>query len=166
MKKSCSLKLNIYFPLYQLPLQYKITKLECNELKEIDITNNIWHYFDDIIKIIDLDNILIDENSCKNIWVFDISCKTLFVVKLLRFRFNTLDEVNIVYDRIRYLVLISPEKYDAIYDKAGNCINQKRWYYINYFPYFLNHWHCIMLLLYLLSLFLIKIKISFNEIHF
>ena len=101
-------------PLYQLPLQYKITKLECNELKEIDITNNIWHYFDDIIKIIDLDNILIDENSCKNIWVFDISCKTLFVVKLLRFRFNTLDEVNIVYDRIRYLVLISPEKYDAI----------------------------------------------------
>ena len=113
-----------------MPLQYKIAKLECNELKEIDITNNI---------IIDLDNILIDENSCKNIWVFDISCKTLFVVKLLRFRFNTLDEVNIVYDRIRYLVLISPEKYDAIYDKAGNCINQKRWYYINYFPYFLNH---------------------------
>ena len=46
--------------------------MECNdELKEIVIKNRMFYYFDDIIKIeeFDLDNILIDEKSYKNILV-------------------------------------------------------------------------------------------------
>ena len=39
-----------------------------NELKEINIKNRICYYFDDIINIndLDLDNISVDEKSCKN----------------------------------------------------------------------------------------------------
>ena len=40
-----------------------------NELKEIDIINCTCYYFDDIVKIenLDLDNILMDEKSYKNV---------------------------------------------------------------------------------------------------
>ena len=42
-----------------------------NELKEIDIKNCTCYYFDDIVKIenLDLDNILMDEKSYKNVWL-------------------------------------------------------------------------------------------------
>ena len=51
------------------------------------------YYFDDIIKIGDfnLDNILIDEKSCKSILVFNIPCKTLIDPKPLCIRFNKID---------------------------------------------------------------------------
>ena len=57
-----------------------ITKMESNELKEIDIKNSTCYYFDDIIKIedFDFDNILINEKSCRIILAYDISYKTLF----------------------------------------------------------------------------------------
>ena len=50
-----------------------------NESNEIDIKNGICYYFDDIIKIedLDLDNILIDGNSYENILGYNISYKTL-----------------------------------------------------------------------------------------
>ena len=50
-----------------------------DELKNIDIRSRTCYYFDDIIKIedLDLDNILIDGKSSKNILVYDISHKTL-----------------------------------------------------------------------------------------
>ena len=35
--------------------------MENNEFKEVRIKNRTCHYFDDIIKLEDLDNILIDE---------------------------------------------------------------------------------------------------------
>ena len=40
-----------------------------NELKEIDIKNCTCYYFEDIVKIenLDLDNILMDEKSYKNV---------------------------------------------------------------------------------------------------
>ena len=40
-----------------------------NELKEIDIKNCTCYYFDDIVKIenLNLDNILMDEKSYKNV---------------------------------------------------------------------------------------------------
>ena len=43
------------------------------------------HYFDNIVKIkdFDFDNNLIDEKSCKNILVYDISYKNLIVAKPL-----------------------------------------------------------------------------------
>ena len=42
-----------------------------NELKEIDIKNCTCYYFEDIVKIenLDLDNILMDEKSYKNVWL-------------------------------------------------------------------------------------------------
>ena len=50
-------------------------KLESNDkLKEIDIKNRTYYYFDHIIKTEDfeLDNILIDEKSYENILVYNI----------------------------------------------------------------------------------------------
>ena len=56
-----------------------------DELKEIDIKNCIFYYFDGIIKIYDFgfDNILIDEKSYENILVCKISCKTFISTKSL-----------------------------------------------------------------------------------
>ena len=46
-----------------------------DELKQINIKNCACYYFDDILKIedFDIDNILIDEKSYKNILVYNIS---------------------------------------------------------------------------------------------
>ena len=57
-------------------VQYKI---ENNEFKKIRIKNRTCYYFDDIIELedFDLDNILIDKKSHKNILIYDISYKTL-----------------------------------------------------------------------------------------
>ena len=61
-----------------------------DELKEIDIKNRKCYYLDDIIKIEDfnLDNILIDEKSCENILVYNISYKALINAKPLGIRFD------------------------------------------------------------------------------
>ena len=52
-----------------------------NKLKEINIKKHTCYYFDDIVKFIDvdLDDILIDEKSYKNILVYNISYKTLVI---------------------------------------------------------------------------------------
>ena len=57
--------------------------------------NRTCYYFDDIIKLegFDLDNILTDKKSCKNILVYDISYKTLIESKPLRIRFDKIDEI-------------------------------------------------------------------------
>ena len=57
-----------------------------DELKETDIKNSKCYYFDNIIKIedLDLDNILIDEKSYKNILVYNISYKSLIDSEPLR----------------------------------------------------------------------------------
>ena len=46
-----------------------------DELKEIDIKNRTCYYFDDIIKIkdLDVDNTLKDEKSYENMLVYNIS---------------------------------------------------------------------------------------------
>ena len=51
------------------------------------------YYFDDIIKLddFDLDNILIDEKSLKNVLICDISHKTIIDPKPLRIRFDKID---------------------------------------------------------------------------
>ena len=54
--------------------------MESNEkLKEINIKNGMYYYFDDIIKTedFDFDNILIDGKSYKNILIYNISHKKL-----------------------------------------------------------------------------------------
>ena len=82
-----------------------------DELKEIDIKDCIWYYFNDIIKTedFDFDNILIDEKSYENILVYNISYKSLIESKPLRIRFDKIDEVIRVYDGTRYLVLFGDE---------------------------------------------------------
>ena len=57
-----------------------------DELKQINIKNCACCYFDDILKIedFDIDNILIDEKSYKNILVYNISYKSLIDSEPLR----------------------------------------------------------------------------------
>ena len=70
------------------------------------------YYFDGIIKIRDfnLDNILVDDKSYKNILIYNISYKTLIGAKPLHIRFGKVDGFIRVYDGTRYLVLFCPEK--------------------------------------------------------
>ena len=56
-----------------------------------------------MIKIIkledfDLDNILIDEKSHKNILIYDILCRTLIGPKPLSIRFDKIDGLIRIYD--------------------------------------------------------------------
>ena len=47
--------------------------MENNEVKKVRIKNRMCHYFDDIIKLEEFDNILIEEKSHENILIYDIS---------------------------------------------------------------------------------------------
>ena len=68
---------------------------------------------------------LIDEKSYKSILVYDISYKILFGLKPLRIGFDEVAGFIRVYDGIRYIVLLGPEKYDAIYNRTRYLISQK-----------------------------------------
>ena len=54
-----------------------------------------------------------------------ISYITLIGVKLSCIRFDKADGFIKVFDEIRYLVLIGPEKYDAIYNRIRYFISHK-----------------------------------------
>ena len=60
-----------------------------------------------------------------NIFNCKISYKTLIAAKLLHIRLDKVDGFIRVYDETKYLVLISPEKYDAICNKMRYLISQK-----------------------------------------
>ena len=101
--------------------------MESNEkLKETDIKNRTCYYFNDIIKIedLDLDNSLIEGNSYKYISVYNISSKNL-IVKPLSIRFDKIIGFNRVYDGTRYLHLFGSEKYDSIYNTIRYSISAK-----------------------------------------
>ena len=64
-----------------------------NELKEIDIKNHTCYYFDDTMRVkdIDFDNILLDEKSyrtCKNMLIYGISYKLFMGEKPLHIWFK------------------------------------------------------------------------------
>ena len=100
--------------------------MESHEVKETDIENRAWYYFDGITKTEDFDfDILIDAKSCKNILVYKILYKNLFDSKPLRIRFDDVDGFIKVCDGIRYLVLFGSERYDAIYNRIRYLISQK-----------------------------------------
>ena len=101
--------------------------MENIEIKKVHIKNSINYYFNDINKLegFDLDNILIDEKSHKNILIYDISYKTLTDSKPLRIRLDKIDGFIRIYDRTRYLILLDSEKYDAIYDRIRYRISLK-----------------------------------------
>ena len=70
-----------------------------DELKQIDVRNSMCYYFDDIIKIEDVDiDILIDEKSYKNILVYSVSYKSLIDSKPLRIRLDKINGFIRVYD--------------------------------------------------------------------
>ena len=128
-------------------------------LKEDYIKTSTCYYFDDTIKIkySDSDHILIDEKSCKNILVYDISHKILFGSKPFRIRFDEVYGFIRVYDRIKYWVLFAPEKYDVIYNRIRYLISRK----IVAFPtFFLT----IIKNLWLIIMFLIIIKILIKSV--
>ena len=70
-----------------------------DELKEIDIRSSMCYYFDDIIKIEDVDiDILIDEKRYKNILVYSVSYESLINSKPLCIRLDKIDGFIGVYD--------------------------------------------------------------------
>ena len=73
-------------------------------------------YFDDIFEIeyFNLDNVLLDEKSYKNILPYNISYKTLIHIKLLRIMFDKINVFIRLYDGTRHLVLFGIEKYDFV----------------------------------------------------
>ena len=91
--------------------------MENDELKKVCIKNRTCYYSDDIIKLedFDVDNILMEGKSHKNILIYDISYKTLIGSKPLRIKFDKIDGWWI-YDGTRNLKLFGSEKYDSIYD--------------------------------------------------
>ena len=96
----------------------------------------IWHNC--IIKIedFDFDNIFLDEKPWKNIFICNISCKTLIGAKPLQIMFNKVDDSIREFGGTKYLVLFGVEKYNAIdYRiryltglKSGNSYN----FFLNY----------------------------------
>ena len=90
-----------------------------DNLKKSDIKNCTCYYFDDIIRfeVFDLDDILLDEKSNGNILVYNISNKTLIGAKPLHIRFDKIDGFIRVYDRTR--VYDVTERYDLIGIKNG-----------------------------------------------
>ena len=81
-----------------------------DELKEIDIKNRKCYYFDDIMRVTDINfsNILLNEKSDKayqNILIYSISYKTFVGSKPLGIKFDEIYWFIKIYDGIRYLVL-------------------------------------------------------------
>ena len=61
-----------------------LQKMESNdELNEIDIKNWTSYYFDDIMRVkdIDFDKLLSDKKSNENIWIYNISHKNFMGAK-------------------------------------------------------------------------------------
>ena len=100
--------------------------MEKNELKKVCSKNRMCYYFDDMIKLedLDLDNILIDDKSHENILIYDIWYKTLIDSNLLRI-FNKIDQIIRIYDGTRYLTLFGTKKHDTIYDRIRYLIRLK-----------------------------------------
>ena len=90
--------------------------MENNEFKKVCIKNHTCYYFNDIIKLED-NNTSIDEKYHENILIYNISYKTLIDPETLCIRFDKMDAFIRIYDGTRYLVLLGPDKYDAIYNR-------------------------------------------------
>ena len=101
--------------------------MENDKIKILRIKNRTCYYFNDIIKLeeFDLDNILIQEKSYKNILNYDISYKALIDPKPMCIRFDKMDGLNRVYDGIRYIILFRSEKFGAFYDRIRYLLTLK-----------------------------------------
>ena len=97
-----------------------------DKLKEIGIKNRTSFYFDDIMKVIDIDfsDILLIEKSYESAFIYGISYKTFMGAKPLYIWFEKINGFSKIYDGIRYLTLFAPERY-AIYDRKYHTITEK-----------------------------------------
>ena len=90
-----------------------------NKLKETDINNHTFYYFDEIINInnLNLNNILLNEKSYQNILIYNISYKTPYGAKPLDIIYDKVDGFIRKYDGIKYLALPHSEIYVRIFDR-------------------------------------------------
>ena len=98
-----------------------------NRILKVRIKNRKYYYFDDITKVEDfeIDNVLIDEKSHKNILIYVIPYKTFIGAKPLCIRFDKIEGFIWIYDRTRYLTLFGSEKCLAIYNRIRYLISLK-----------------------------------------
>ena len=73
-----------------------------DELEETDTKNHTCYYFDDIIKVRDIDfgNILLEAKIYKNILIYHISYKTFMGSKRLRTWFDKIDGFIKIFSNI------------------------------------------------------------------
>ena len=100
-----------------------------SELKEIGIKNRLCYYFDDNKRKntkIKSSSILLNKKLFENISVYIISYQSPTGPKILRIRFNKIDEFIIALDgKIKHLVLFNYGLLDKICDKTKYVIRQK-----------------------------------------
>ena len=98
-----------------------------DSLKEIDIKNCTFYYFDDIMKTTGIysGNISLEEKIYKNILIYDISYETFKGSKPVRIWFDKKDGFIKIYDGIRYLVLLGHSWYDKICDSINYLISKE-----------------------------------------
>ena len=97
-----------------------------DELKEIDINNHTCYYFDATMRVMDIDfsDILLNEKSYENSLIYDILCNFMGA-KLLRIWLEKMDRFIKIFDGIRYLVLFTKGRYNAIYDRINYLKSEK-----------------------------------------
>ena len=101
------------------------------ELKEVNIENRTGYYFNDIMRVIDIDfsDILLNKKSYKTyeyVLIYDTSYKTFIGSKPLGIRFDQINGFIKIYDRTRYLVLFGSGLYDTICNEIKYLISEKR----------------------------------------
>ena len=99
-----------------------------NELKEIDIKNRVWYYFDDIINgtKINFGNIFSNKKLYENISVYINSNESPTGPKPLRMRFDKIGWFIISLDgKIKHLVLFDYGLLDKICDKIKYHVSKK-----------------------------------------
>ena len=71
-----------------------------SESKQINIKNSACYYFDDIMRVADIDfyQILLEEKANENILIYGISYKIFIGAKPLRIRFDEIDVYIKIYD--------------------------------------------------------------------
>ena len=100
-----------------------------NKLKDIDIKNRVWYYFDDIINGIKINfsNILLDKRLYEIISVYNILYKIPTGPKSLRIRFDKIDGFIISLDgEIKHLILFDYRLFNQIFNKIKYLITRKR----------------------------------------
>ena len=83
-----------------------------NKVKEIDIKNQTYYFFDDIINIksFNPNNIKIDEKSYKNIFIYSIGYVTIKDLKYIKF--NSVNPLYLIFNKVNgYFEEINGNKY-------------------------------------------------------